>query len=90
MGKMVYIVAVAISGTIEIDSVWWNKKKAQKRKEDIDNNSDGAGVILEQWVNPKILLSTKEYTSSRARRNLVPNLNLVYDNRDFRLLNEKV
>lgn len=85
--KTVYIVLALISGTVEVDSVWWNKEKAKKRKDEIDNNSDGAGIVIDKLVNPKILLSAKEYTNSRVEREKVLDSPLIFDKRCLRLLN---
>ena len=52
--KDVYIVLVIIQDTVEVDSVFWNEKKAQKRADDILKNSDGAAYVLKKWVNPTI------------------------------------
>ena len=44
--KDVYIVLVIIKNSVEVDSVWWNQKKAQKRADDILKKSDGASYVL--------------------------------------------
>jgi hypothetical protein len=87
MGKSVYIVLVMIDSTVEVDSVWWNKVKAKKRKSDIDENSDGAALIIDKWVNPKILLNSKEYTQSRITKEKFLDSPLIFDNRVLKLLN---
>ena len=70
--KDVYIVLVIINNTVEVDSVWWNDKKAQKRADEILEESDGASYVLKKWVNPKIVLSAKEYTNKRANKKAMP------------------
>ena len=70
--KDVYIVLVIIQDTVEVDSVFWNEKKAQKRADDILTNSDGAAYVLKKWVNPTIVLSAKEYTQARISRLKMP------------------
>lgn len=68
----VYIVLVIINNTVEVDSVWWNEKKAYKRADEILEESDGASYVLKKWVNPKIVLSAKEYTNKRANKKAMP------------------
>lgn len=87
MGKLVYIVLVLCNNTVEVDSVWWNKKKAKKRKNEIDDKSDGAGFVIDKWVNPNILLKAEEYTNKRVAKNKVLDSPLIFDERDLRLLN---
>lgn len=70
--KDVYIVLVIIGNTVEIDTVFWNEKKAQKRADEILEYSDGAAYVLKKWVNPKIVLSAKEYTNKRANKKAMP------------------
>ena len=70
--KDVYIVLVIIQDTVEVDSVFWNEKKAQKRADDILENSDGAAYVLKKWVNPTIVLSAKEYTQKRVSKLKMP------------------
>lgn len=70
--KDVYIVLVIIHDTVEVDSVFWNEKKAQKRADDILTNSDGVAYVLKEWVNPTIVLSAKEYTQKRASKLKMP------------------
>lgn len=70
--KDVYIVLVIINNTVEVDSVWWNDKKAQKRADEILQESDGVGYVLKKWVNPKIVLSAKEYTNKRSNKKAMP------------------
>ena len=70
--KDVYIVLVIIHDTVEVDSVFWNEKKAQKRADDILVNSDGVAYVLKKLVNPKIVLSTKEYTQKRVSKLKMP------------------
>lgn len=70
--KDVYIVLVIIKDTVEVDSVWWNEKKAQKRADDILKNSDGTSYVLKKWVNPQIVLSAKEYTQRRTEKLKIP------------------
>lgn len=70
--KDVFIVLVIIKDTVEVDSVFWNEKKAQKRADDILKNSDGAAYVLKKWVNPKIVLSAKEYTQKRVAKLSTP------------------
>ena len=80
--KDVYIVLVIIKDTVEVDSAWWNKKKAQKRADDILENSDGIAYVLKKWVNPSIVLSAKEYTQKRASKlKMPPFLPLIVNNR---------
>lgn len=70
--KDVYIVLVIIKDTVEVDSVFWNEKKAQKRADDILKNSDGIAYVLKKWVNPKIVLSAKEYNQERVSKLKMP------------------
>lgn len=70
--KDVYIVLVIIKDTVEVDSVFWNEKKAQKRADDILENSDGVAYVLKKWVNPTIVLSAKEYTQKRVTKLKMP------------------
>lgn len=70
--KDVYIVLVIINDTVEVDSVFWNGKKAQKRADEIIKESDGVGYVLKKWVNPSIVLSAKEYTYKRATKLKMP------------------
>ena len=70
--KDVYIVLVIIKDTVEVDSVFWNEKKAQKRADDILENSDGVAYVLKKWVNPTIVLSAKEYTQKRVSKLKMP------------------
>ena len=70
--KDVYIVLVIIKNTVEVDSVFWNEKKAQKRADDIISNSDGVAYVLKKGVNPSIVLSAKEYTQERITRLKMP------------------
>ena len=70
--KDVFIVLVIISDTVEVDSVFWNEKKAQKRAGDILEDSDGVAYVLKKWVNPKIVLSAKEYTQKRVAKLKMP------------------
>lgn len=70
--KDVFIVFVIIKDTVEVDSVFWSEKKAQKRADEILENSDGAAYVLKKWVNPKIVLSAKEYTQKRVARLQMP------------------
>jgi hypothetical protein len=66
--KDIYIVCAIIDSTVEVDSVWWNEKKADKRKKEIDAESDGAGIVIKKWVNPTIVLSANEYTRKRVQK----------------------
>ncbi len=66
--KDVYIVCVIIGTTVEVDSVWWNEKKAEKRRDEIDFLSDGAAIVIKKWVNPSIVLSANEYTQKRVEK----------------------
>ena len=70
--KDVFIVLVIINNTVEVDSVFWNEKKAQKRADDILEDSDGVAYVLKKWVNPSIVLSAKEYTQKRATKLKMP------------------
>lgn len=70
--KDVFIVLVIIGDTVEVDSVFWNEKKAQKRAGDILEDSDGVAYVLKKWVNPKIVLSAKEYTQKRVAKLKMP------------------
>ena len=70
--KDVFIVLVIIEDTVEVDSVFWNEKKAQKRAGDILEDSDGVAYVLKKWVNPKIVLSAKEYTKKRVTKLKMP------------------
>lgn len=70
--KDVFIVLVIIDNTVEVDSVFWNEKKAQKRAGDILEDSDGVAYVLKKWVNPKIVLSAKEYTQKRVAKLKMP------------------
>ena len=87
MGKTVYIVLAIVNNTVEVDSVWWNQNKAKKRKDEIDEYSDGAGVVIDRWVNPKILLSPTEYTSSRVAKEKILDNPLIFANRCLKLFN---
>ena len=80
--KDVYIVLVIIKDTVEVDSVFWNEKKAHKRADDILTNSDGAAYVLKKLVNPTIVLSAKEYTQKRASKlKMPPFFPLIVNNR---------
>lgn len=70
--KDVFIVLVIINDTVEVDSVFWNEKKAFRRWNEIMNFSDGTAYVLKKWVNPKIVLLAKEYTYKRAIRLKMP------------------
>ena len=70
--KDVFIVLVIIKDTVEVDSVFWNEKKAQKRANEIIKYSDGAAYVQKKWVNPKIVLSAKEYTQKRIEKLKMP------------------
>lgn len=70
--KDVYIVMIIISNTVEVNSVFWNEKKAKKRADEIIEKSDGVAYVLKKWVNPKIVLSAKEYTLSRVAKLKAP------------------
>lgn len=85
--KTVYIVIALVNNTAEVDSVWWNKRKAKKRKQEIDDMSDGAGIVIDKWVNPKIVLSAKEYTNARVAKNRVLDSPLIFDKRCLNTLN---
>lgn len=87
MGKSVYIVLVLCNNTIGIDSVWWNKKKAKQRKDEINNKSDSAGLVIDKWVNPNILLKAEEHTNKRITKNKILDAPLIFDERVLRLLN---
>ena len=87
MGKTVYIVLALVNNSVEVDSVWWNKRKAKKRKDEIDKCSDGAGIVIDKWVNPKILLSATEYTNSRVAKERVVDSILIFDVKCLKLLN---
>jgi len=75
--KEVFIVFVIIKNTVEVDSVFWNEKKALRRWNEIMDFSDGSAYILKEWVNPKIVLSAKEYTQERATKLRIPTFPLV-------------
>lgn len=70
--KYVYIVLIIIKDTVEVDSVFWNEKKAQKRADDILESSDGVAYVLKKCVNPTIVLSAKEYTQKRVSKLKMP------------------
>ena len=79
--KDVYIVLVIIKDTVEVDSVWWSERKAQKRADDILENSDGVAYVLKKWVNPSIVLSAKEYAQKRIMKlKMPPFFPLLVDN----------
>ena len=52
--------------------MFWNENKAQKRADDILENSDGVAYVLKKWVNPAIVLSAKEYTQKRVSKLKMP------------------
>ena len=80
--KDVYIVLVIIKDTVEVDSVYWNEKKAQKRADEILKESDGVAYVLKKWVNPSIVLSAKEYTQKRiSKLKMPPFFPLLVDHR---------
>ena len=79
--KDVYIVLVIVSNTVEVDSVFWNEKKANNRADDILQHSDGTAYVLKKWVNHSIVLSSKEYTNSRVNRLKTLDFPLVTDKR---------
>ena len=87
MGKTVYIVLAIVNNTVEIDSVWWNPKKAKNRKEEIDIFSDGVGMVIDKWVNPKILLSSEEYTNSRVDKEKLLDCPVIFDRKCIKLFN---
>lgn len=66
--KDVYIVLVVISNTVEIDSVYWNDKKAQNRAKEIVKNSKAKSYVIKKWVNPSIVISPQEYTRDRMAK----------------------
>lgn len=87
MGKMIYLVLVLCNNTVEVDSAWWNKNKAKKRKDEINNKSDGAGIVINKCVNSSILLKPEEYTNKRVSKNKVLDSPLIFDERVLRNLN---
>ena len=85
--KDVYIVLVIINDTVEVDSVYWNNKKAQARADEILANSDGCAYVLKKWVNPTIVLSSKEYTQKRAAKlKMPPFFPLLVDSRQIAIV----
>ena len=87
MGKMVYVVLAIVNDTVEVDSVWWNQSKAKKRKDEIDKYSDGTAIVIDKWVNPRILLSPTEYTNSRVAKERLLDSPLIFDRRCLKLFN---
>lgn len=85
--KSVYIVLALVNNSVEVDSVWWNKKKAKNRKQELDDYSDGAGLVIDKWVNPSILLAPNEYTNARVAKNRILDSPLIFDKKALRLLN---
>lgn len=72
-----YIVLVIIGDTVEVDSIWWNEKKANNRKANIDEYSDGTAIVIKKWINPRIILSAKEYTQSRVSQHKLKGFPLI-------------
>ena len=87
MGKTVYIVLAIVNGTVEVDSVWWNQKKAKHRQYLINQCSDGVALVIDKWVNPKILLSEHEYTNERVAKEKILDIPLIIDERCIKLFN---
>lgn len=85
--KIVYIVLVLVNNSVEVDSVWWNRDKAKKRKQELDDNSDGAGLVVDKIVNSNILLASNEYTNARANKNRILDSPLIFDTKVLKLLN---